>query len=165
MLDLPPRTDRVVLGAGLVALVIIVVQSLVGNRAETVAVDKLLHLGAYATLAALGVLALRPRHLVVFLLLLAGLSYPIELVQPLTMRTLDAGDALANTIGVGLGAAAGLLGRLLYGYLRTELTTVHIRRTLVRLPAGATIVRVGEAIDRFWIIKAVQAGNHSPPAD
>ncbi|NJN19610.1 MAG: cyclic nucleotide-binding domain-containing protein [Oscillochloris sp.] len=83
----------------------------------------------------------------------AGISYLIEVLQPLNMRSRDPLDAVANTLGVAIGAALGLLVRLIYGYLRTELSAAQVRRAIKRVPAGTTIVRVGDAIDRFFIIK------------
>jgi VanZ family protein len=153
VLDLPPRTTRLVLGAGLTALVVIIVQSLVGDRPETVAVDKLLHFGGYAGLAMLFMLAFRLRRALPALVILAGVSYLIELVQPLNLRSRDLGDAVANTLGIALGAALGIVIRLVYGYLRTELSAARIRRKLVTFPPGATILRAGDLIDRFYMIK------------
>ena len=47
----------------------------------------------------------------------------------------------------------GLGIRLAYDYIRTELQTASIRRDLVTVPAGTAIVRSGELIDRFFIVK------------
>jgi len=56
-----PRTARLIALAGAAGVVVVVVGSLVGHRPATIAVDTLLHLLGYAVLAALFVLALRPR--------------------------------------------------------------------------------------------------------
>lgn len=92
------------------------------------------------------------------LLLVAGLSYAIELLQPLNLRTRDFSDAVANTTGIAVGAAVGLGARLVYGYLRTELQAASIRHALVTVPAGTTIVQAGERVDRFWIVARGQVG-------
>jgi hypothetical protein len=153
ILDVPRRTTQLMLAAGMCGLILIIVGSLSGNRPETIAVDKLLHFGGYAALAIAFVLALRPRFYIPMLLILAGLSYAIELLQPLNLRTLDPGDALANTLGLAIGAAIGLGLRLAYGYIRTELMTGRIRRRIERVHPGEMILRSGELVDRFFIIK------------
>jgi hypothetical protein len=153
VLDLAPRTTRLFLLAGVVGVVLVVVASLLGQRPATVAVDKLIHLSGYAVLGAIFVLALRPRWYLPALVGLAALSYLIEIVQPLNLRVFDPGDALANTIGLAIGAAAGLGIRLTYGYLKTELVTACVRRKLIAIPPGTTIVREGQVIDAFFLLK------------
>lgn len=168
ILDLPPRTTRLVLGFGLTALVVIIVQSLVGNQDETIGVDKLLHFGGYAGLALLFMLAFRPRRALPALLILAGISYLIEMLQPLNLRSRDLGDAAANTLGIAIGATVGLLIRFGYGYLRTELSAARIRRKLVTFAPGAVIVHAGDLIDRFYIIKqgvVMLATDGDPPQE
>jgi CRP-like cAMP-binding protein len=153
VLDLAPRTARLIALAGSVGVVLVVVGSLVGDRPATVAIDKLIHLAGYAVLAAIFVLALRPRWYLSVLLGLAALSYLIEVVQPLNLRNFDLGDALANSIGLAVGAAAGLVIRLAYGYLKTELATVCLHRKLIAVEPGTTIVHEGDSIDTFFIVR------------
>lgn len=154
VLDLAPRSARLILLAGATGVVLVIVGSLLGNRPTTVAVDKLIHLAGYAVLAAMFVLALRPRLYLPALLGLAALSYLTEIVQPLNTRSFDLGDARYNTIGLAIGAAAGLVVRLAYGYLKTELATARVRRKLIAVEPGATIVREGEVLDSFFIVKS-----------
>lgn len=153
VLDIPPRVRRLLFLGGAAGVVLILIGSLVGNRPETIPVDKLIHFTGYATLAALFVLALRPRLYVPALLGLAALGYLIELVQPLNQRSLDPADAVANTLGIVIGAMAGLVGRLVYGYVKTELEAARVRRSLFSVEAGTTIVHAGAPIERFFIIK------------
>lgn len=154
VLDLAPRTARLIALAGAVGVVLVVVGSLTGDQPETVEVDKLLHFGGYAVLAALFVLALAPRRYLVALGGLALLGAAIELLQPLNARSRDSLDLVANLLGIAVGAALGLGARLTYGALKGELISARIRRRLLRLPAGAVIVREGEPIDTFYIVKS-----------
>jgi hypothetical protein len=120
---------------------------------ETVEVDKIIHFMGYTTLAVVFVLSLRPRWCLTALVGLALLSYLIEILQPLNMRSVDVGDAIANTLGLATGALLGLVIRFAYGYIRTELESKRIRRSLITLRQGTTIVRQGELIERFFVIK------------
>ncbi len=153
VLDLAPRQARLIALAGAVGVVLVVVGSLSGNRPETIAVDKLLHAFGYGTLAAIFVMALPPRRYAAALVGLAALGALIELLQPLNARSRDPADLLANLVGLSIGAALGLGARLAYGYLKGELVSARIRRRLVRLPAGAVIVRQGEQLDAFFIVR------------
>jgi CRP-like cAMP-binding protein len=153
VLDLGPRQARLIFLAGVAGIVLVVVASLTGNQPQTIGVDKLLHFGGYATLAAIFVLSLPPRWYLPALLMLAGSGLLIELLQPLNLRTFDLADGLANTLGVATGAAAGLGTRLIYGYLKTELAELRVRHQLLSFAPGEIIVREGQWIDQFYIIK------------
>jgi ABC-type uncharacterized transport system permease subunit len=61
VLDIPPRTARLLALVGAIGVITIVVESLVGNRLETIEVDKIIHFMGYTTLAVVFVLSLRPR--------------------------------------------------------------------------------------------------------
>jgi VanZ family protein len=100
VLDIPPRTARLLALVGAIGVITIIVESLVGNRLETIEVDKIIHFMGYATLAVVFVLSLRPRWCVPALAGLALLSYLIEILQPLNLRSFDVGDAIANTLGL-----------------------------------------------------------------
>jgi hypothetical protein len=134
-------------------VILIVVGSLVGDRPETIEVDKVIHFSAYTTLATVFVLSLRPRWCIPALLGLALLSYGIEILQPLNMRSRDVDDAIANTLGVLVGAILGLAMRYGYGYVKSELESARIRRSLITLPAGATLVRQGQIVDKLYVIR------------
>jgi VanZ family protein len=153
VLDIPPRTARLLALVGAIGVITIVVESLVGNRLETIEVDKIIHFMGYTTLAVVFVLSLRPRWCIPALVGLALLSYSIEILQPLNLRSVDVGDAIANTLGLATGALLGLVIRFSYGYIRTELESKRIRRSLITLRQGTTIVRQGELIERFFVIK------------
>ena len=153
VLDVPPRTARLLTLVGTIGVIAIVVESLVGNRLETIEVDKIIHFMGYASLGIVFVLSLRPRWCIPALIGLALLSYLIEILQPLNMRSLDINDAIANTLGLAIGALLGLIIRFAYGYIKMELETNRIRRSLVTLPQGTTIIRQGQLIDKFIVIK------------
>jgi CRP-like cAMP-binding protein len=153
VLDLGRRQARLIFLAGMVGVVLLVVASLVGNRPETIGVDKLLHFGGYATLAAVFVLSLSPRWYLPVLGFLAGTGLLVELVQPLNWRTFDLADAAANSLGVLIGAAVGLGTRLVYGYIKTELAELRVEQNLLTYAPGDVIVREGQRIEEFFIIK------------
>lgn len=153
VLDLKPLKARLIAIGGAAGVILIVVSSLVGNQPETIGVDKLLHFGGYATLATVFMLSLTPRWYLPSLAGLAALGLLIELLQPLNRRTFDWADALANTTGVLVGAAAGLVARQAYGYLRTELERSRIQHRLRSFAPGEVILREGGITDRFFVIK------------
>ena len=72
--------------------------------------DKLAHTAAFAALV-LPSAVLRPRFLWWTLPLATALGVGIELVQPLVGRSQESMDVVADFIGLGLGAALGLLIR------------------------------------------------------
>ena len=153
VLDIPPRTAGLLTMLGAIGVITIVVESLVGNRLETIEVDKIIHFMGYFTLAIVFIFSLRPRWCIPSLIGLAILSYLIEILQPLNMRSYDMGDAIANLFGLAIGALFGLIIRFTYGFIRTEIETNRIRRSLITFPEGTTIVRQGQMIDRFFLIK------------
>lgn len=153
VLDLHPHKTRLIALAGISGVILIIVASLVGNRPETVGVDKLLHFGGYATLAAVFVLSLSPRWYLLSLAGLFGLGVLIELLQPLNMRLFEVNDIVANTAGVLVGAAVGLGARLAYSHLKTELAASQVRYKLLSFAPGEVIIGEGEMIDRFYVIK------------
>ena len=153
ILDISPRTARLLTMLGAIGVITIVVESLVGNRLETIEVDKIIHFMGYFTLAVVFIFSLRPRWCIPSLIGLAILSYLIEILQPLNMRSYEPGDAIANLLGLAIGALFGMVIRFAYGYIRTEIETNRIRRSLITLPEGTTIVRQGQMIDRFFLIR------------
>lgn len=152
VLDLPPRTRNLLLVAGLAGVVIVIVQSLVGHTAATLPVDKVLHFSGYGILAAVFVLGLRPPLFVPALVGLIAVGVGIEFLQPLNGRTFDWADAGANSLGVAVGGAAGLLVRSGYAFVRKELAIVDARRRHVHFRAGDTILRQGQPVREFYVV-------------
>jgi VanZ family protein len=67
-------------------------------------IDKLVHLSAYALVAMLGCLAIRPRWWPILIAVLMGASGCIEIAQKLVgSRTASMGDFLASVLGVAAG--------------------------------------------------------------
>ena len=154
VLDIPPRAARLLTLLGVIGVVLVVAGSLVGDRPETVEVDKLIHFSAYGTLATVFVLSLPLRWAIYPLIWVTLLSYAIELLQPLNMRSFDVGDAIANTLGVLIGAGLGLAVRYGYGYIKTELESDRIRRSMLTFPKGAILLEEGQLVDRFYTIRS-----------
>ena len=69
--------------------------------------DKLHHLLGFAALVLPGI-ALMPRWTLAFLAFGLGLGALIELIQPSVGRARELADFIADALGLGLGAAAGL---------------------------------------------------------
>jgi VanZ family protein len=157
VLDIPPRV-RLVLGiAAIVGVGLIVMQSLVGHQPGTIRVDKIIHFSGYAVLAAVFVLSLRPALFLPVLAALLGIGFAIEYLQPLTGRERDFRDAMANTLGVAIGAGAGLLVRGLYAWLRRDLAFSALNRKRVRCRAGDVLVRQGDPVRVLHVIKSGEA--------
>lgn len=154
VLDIPRRTRLLLAVAGLIGIALVAVESLVTGQPHTVHTDKILHFAGYAILALVFVLALRPRFCVPALIGLAAMGVAIEFLQTQTGRTFDLRDAYANATGVAAGGALGLLVRGLYALVRRELAMARVRRRLVFFDAGQTILREGESLERFFIIKS-----------
>jgi CRP-like cAMP-binding protein len=153
VLDIPAGTRTALIVVGAIGVILAVVASLDGGQEHTLAVDTILHLLGYAALATVFVLALRPRFFIPALLLLVALGIGIEFLQPLNGRSFQGSDMVANTIGVAIGAAIGLMARLILGRIRASVAAAEFRRNLRRFEAGEVIVAEGEQIRDFYIIK------------
>lgn len=154
--DVPRRTRLLLTVAGLVGVGLIAMESLVGNQQQTIEADKFIHFAGYGLLALMFVLALRPALYIPVLLLLFSLGMAIEALQVLNERSFELADQYANTLGLVLGALAGLVIRKLYAFIRADLAAAEVRRRLVRYRAGELVSEQGELLRRFAIIKAGQ---------
>jgi CRP-like cAMP-binding protein len=152
--DIPPRTRRLIAVAGVAAIVVIAVGSLVGNKDQTIQLDKVLHFFGYAILAGLFVLALRPVLFVPTLLTLVGMGFLLEFFQSFTGRTMDFADGVTNSLGVAVGAAVGILIRGAYSYMRRELAVLRVRRNLLHFQPGGMILREGSRVRDLYVIKS-----------
>ena len=153
VLDIPPRIRFLLTAAGCSGITIIVVESLVGGKDQTIHLDKIIHFTGYAIVAVVFILALRPLYFVPALIGLAGLGIAMEILQGEMGRYLDLTDQLANVAGIGIGAAAGVVIRSIYAYIKTELAATNARRSLIRYEPGDSILREGEPVRKFYIIK------------
>ena len=93
---------------GAVGIILVVSGSLLGKQAGTIGVDKVIHCLAYCLLGTTLILGLPTKASVAGLAFLALLSYLVEFLQPLNVRSLAAMDAAANRVGLWLGAGLGL---------------------------------------------------------
>ena len=156
ILDIPSRTRFILILAGLSGITIIVVESLVGGTGHTVHLDKIIHFAGYALVSIVFILGLRPLFFIPALFGLAGLGLVMEFLQAQTGRFTDVTDQLANVAGIGIGAAVGLIIRTIYAYIKTELAAMSARRNLTRYESGDVILREGDPIKKFYIIKKGQ---------
>jgi VanZ family protein len=154
VLDIPPRVRLVLIIAAVTGLGLVVMQSLVGHQPGTIRVDKIIHFSGYAILAAVFVMALRPALFLPVLAALLGIGFAIEYFQPLMGRERDLRDAAANTLGVAIGAGAGLLVRGMYAWLRRDLALSAVSRKRMRCRAGAVLLREGEPVHAIHIIQS-----------
>ena len=154
--DVPRRTRVLLTVAGLVGVGLIAMESLVGNQQQTIEADKIIHFAGYGLLALTFVLALRPALYIPVLLLLFTMGMAIEALQLLNERSFELADQYANTLGLVLGALAGLIIRKLYAFIRADLAAAEVRRRLVRYRAGELVAEQGALLRRFAIIKAGQ---------
>ena len=156
VLDIPPRV-RLVLGiAAVIGLGLVIMQSLVGHQQGTIRVDKVTHFCGYGMLAAAFVMALRPALFLPVLVALLGVGFAIEYFQPLMGRERDLRDVFANTLGLAIGAGAGLLVRGMYAWLRRDLALSAVSRKRMRYRAGAVLLREGEPVRAVHIIRSGQ---------
>ncbi len=153
VLDIPAGTRTVLIVVGAIGVILAVVASLDGGQEHTLAVDTVVHFLGYASLAGVFVLALRPRFFIPALFLLITLGVGIEFLQPLNGRTFQVSDMLENTVGIAVGAAAGLMVRVLLGRIRSAVAAAEVRRNLRRFEAGEVIVQQGDKARDFFIVK------------
>jgi VanZ family protein len=152
VLDIPPRVRLVLAIAAAIGLGLVVMQSLVGHQPGTIRVDKVIHFCGYAILAATFVLSLRPALFLPALAVLFGIGFVIEYFQPLMGRERDLRDLVANTLGIVIGAGAGLLVRAVYAWLRRDLALSAVSRKRMRCRAGTVLPREGEPVHFVHII-------------
>lgn len=153
VLEIPVGTRAALIVIGTIGVILAVVASLDGGQEHRLAVDTVLHFLGYASLAGVFVLGLRPRFFIPALFLLTALSVGIEFLQPLNGRSFQVSDMVANTVGIAVGAVAGLMVRVILGRIRSVVAAAEVRRNLRRFEAGEIIVEQGERAHDFYIVK------------
>jgi len=134
-----------------------VIGSLMGEKGKAIEADKIVHFVGYTMLGGLMIMGLRPMLWPFGLILVAGMSAALELIQPIFGRTTDwSGDFVTNCIAVIVGGSVGLIGRFLWSYVRTEAVNAEIRKATVGFGDGQIIFRQGEPSDKFYIIRSGQ---------
>jgi CRP-like cAMP-binding protein len=78
----------------------------------------------------------------------------IEFLQKKTGRSFDTRDMMANFLGITAGGLAGIVIRSVWAYIRREWKTSEARRRLVTFRNHAVVLREGDCIDEFFVIKS-----------
>lgn len=152
--DIPPKTRRILVGALLLGIVLIVVESLVGNKTSTIGTDKIIHFCGYAILAGTAVLALKPAKYVMALVVLFLMGAGVELLQSFTGRSMDWHDQMANTVGLLAGGTAGIGIRYIYSQVSAEQSRQRARERLHTYAANDVILSEGDTVDYFCVVKS-----------
>lgn len=142
---------------GLMGMVCAVIGSLMAKKGVAIEADKIVHFIGYNLLGALMVLGLRPILWPLGMLLVAGMSAALELIQPLFGRSCDwGGDFVTNCLAIVAGSCLGMIARLAWSYIRTEMANAEIRKATVGFGEGQVIFKQGEPSDKFFIIRSGQ---------
>ena len=156
-LDIPPRIRNVLIVVALAGMICAVIGSLMAKKGVAVEADKIVHFAGYTLLGALMIMGLRPILWPLGILLVAGMSAGLELIQPIFGRSCDfSGDFTTNCMAVATGAGVGMLGRFIWSYIQTEMVNAGIRKATVGFGDGQVIFRQGEASDKFYIVRSGQ---------
>ncbi|MFZ9874826.1 MAG: cyclic nucleotide-binding domain-containing protein [Candidatus Methylacidiphilales bacterium] len=138
-------------------MVCAVIGSLMAKKGVAIEADKIVHFVGYNLLGALMVLGLRPMLWPLGMLLVAGMSAALELIQPLFGRSCDwGGDFVTNCLAIVAGSCLGMIARLAWSYIRTEMANAEIRKATVGFGEGQVIFKQGEPSDKFFIIRSGQ---------
>lgn len=156
-LDIPPRTRSVMIVVALMGMTCAVIGSLMAKKGVAVEADKIVHFTGYTLLGGLMILGLRPLLWPLGMVLVAGMSAALEMIQPIFGRSEDwSGDFVTNCLAVVAGSCLGMVIRFVWSYIRTETVNAEIRRATVGFGDGMIIFRQGDPSDRFYIIRSGQ---------
>jgi len=156
-LDIPPRTRGVMIVVALMGMVCATIGSLMANQGVAIEADKIVHFVGYSLLGALMILGFRPMLWPLGMLLVAGLSAALEMMQPIFGRSCDwGGDFLTNVLAIVVGCSLGVIARFIWSHLRTEMVNAEIRKATVGFGDGTTIFHQGQPSDKFYIIRSGQ---------
>ena len=156
-LDIPPRTRGVMIVVALMGMTCAVIGSLMAKKGVAIEADKIVHFVGYNLLGALMVLGLRPLLWPLGMLLVAGMSASLEMIQPIFGRSCDwGGDFTTNCLAIIAGSCLGMIARFAWSYIRTEMTNAEIRKATVGFGDGMVVFRQGEPSDKFFIIRSGQ---------
>ena len=156
-LDIPPRTRGVMIVVALMGMICAVIGSLMAKQGVAIEADKIVHFVGYTLLGGLMILGMRPLLWPLGMVLVAGMSAALEMIQPLFGRSEDwSGDFVTNCLAIVAGSCLGMVVRFVWSYIRTEMTNEEIRKATVGFGDGMTIFRQGEPSDKFYIIRSGQ---------
>ncbi len=156
-LDIPPRTRNVLIVIAVAGMICAVIGSLMAEKGKAVELDKIVHFVGYTMLGCLMIMGLRPMFWIFGVVGVAGMSATLEAIQPIFGRSTDwSGDFVTNCMAVATGAAAGLIGRFLWAYIRTEAVNAGIRKATVGFTDGQVVFKQGDPSEKFFIIRSGQ---------
>ena len=156
-LDIPPRIRNVLIIVALAGMICAVIGSLMAKKGVAVEADKIVHFAGYTLLGTLMIMGLRPILWPLGMILVAGMSAALELIQPLFGRSMDfSGDFTTNCMAVATGGGVGMLGRFIWSYIQTEMVNAGIRKATIGFGDGQVIFRQGEPSDKFYIVRSGQ---------
>jgi len=156
-LDIPPRIRNVLIVVAMAGMICAVIGSLMAKKGVAIEADKIVHFAGYTLLGALMVMGLRPLLWPLGMILVAGMSATLEVIQPIFGRSMDfSGDFTTNCMAVATGTGVGMLGRFIWSYIQTEMVNAGIRKATVGYGDGQVIFRQGEASDKFYIVRSGQ---------
>lgn len=142
---------------GLIGMIAAIIGSLMATKGMAVEADKIVHFSGYTLMGIVMILGLRPILWPFGMLVIAGVSAALELIQPIFGRSTDwGGDFTTNCLAIVAGSCVGMIARLVWSYIRTEMANSEIRKATVGFGDGMTIFRQGEPSDKFFIIRSGQ---------
>ncbi len=156
-LDIPPRTRSVMIVVGVIGMIAAIIGSLMATKGMAIEADKIVHFSGYTLMGTVAVLGLRPILWPFGMLLIAGVSAALEMIQPIFGRSTDwGGDFTTNCLAIVAGSCLGMIARFVWSYIRTEMVNAEIRKATAGFGDGMTIFRQGEPSDKFYIIRSGQ---------
>jgi len=141
----------------LLGMIAAVIGSLMAKEGVAIEADKIVHFVGYSLMGGIMILGLRPILWPLGMLLVAGMSAALEMIQPLFGRSEDwSGDFVTNCLAIVAGSCLGMIARFVWSYIRTEMVNAEIRKATAGFGDGMTIFRQGEPSDKFYIIRSGQ---------
>jgi len=142
---------------GVIGMIAAIIGSLMATKGMAIEADKIVHFSGYTLMGTVAVLGLRPILWPFGMLLIAGVSAALEMIQPIFGRSTDwGGDFTTNCLAIVAGSCLGMIARFVWSYIRTEMVNAEIRKATAGFGDGMAIFRQGEPSDKFYIIRSGQ---------
>ena len=142
---------------GVIGMIAAIIGSLMATKGMAIEADKIVHFSGYTLMGTVMILGLRPVLWPLGMLLIAGVSAALEMIQPIFGRSTDwGGDFTTNCLAIVAGSCLGMIARFVWSYIRTEMVNSEIRKATAGFGDGMTIFRQGEPSDKFYIIRSGQ---------
>lgn len=140
-----------------IGMIAAMVGSLMATKGVAVEADKIVHFTGYTLMGTVMILGLRPVLWPLGMLVIAGASATLELIQPIFGRSTDwVGDFTTNCLAIVAGSCLGMIARFVWSYIRTEMVNAEIRKATVGFGDGMVIFRQGEPSEKLYIIRSGQ---------